>query len=341
VPEQQLRPARTSHLYKDLTIAHVNIRSLRHKTHHIHQLLLDHKIDILSINETHLDGTINDYNISIPGYDVFRKDRNLFGGGVCLYALSGLRIKRHTPQIHPELEALHVRLFLSTNGTFDQLVVSTVYRPPNSGIEFWEAFSEQLDEVAGKASIVVGDFNCDVLRPSHHNRHLVELCSAQLLNNLVTVPTRVPSGTCLDLALVQTGVPAGPARIVPMDDISDHHLVILPVLLSNWEPPSRSTHRFVRKPRLHNINYDQFNVDLLAASSRIPPTESFDGYTDAVLQVVNDTTNHHAPGHYVRLPKCPKPKPSPWMTPHLRQLLQLRTALKPETQSTASGNEIH
>jgi hypothetical protein len=40
-------------------------------------------LDILAINETRLDSTIADKDISIIGYNVVRKDRNRHGGEVC------------------------------------------------------------------------------------------------------------------------------------------------------------------------------------------------------------------------------------------------------------------
>jgi len=42
-------------------------------------------VDILAINETHLDSSIQNGETSIPGYTRERKDRNRSGGGVALY----------------------------------------------------------------------------------------------------------------------------------------------------------------------------------------------------------------------------------------------------------------
>ena len=43
------------------------------------------KFDVLSLNETKLDGSIGDEDIEIPGYTTYRKDRNKYGGeGTCL-----------------------------------------------------------------------------------------------------------------------------------------------------------------------------------------------------------------------------------------------------------------
>ena len=44
-------------------------------------LLASNDIDIISINETNLDEVISDNEVSIPGYDIIRRDR-LSNGGV-------------------------------------------------------------------------------------------------------------------------------------------------------------------------------------------------------------------------------------------------------------------
>ena len=50
--------------------------------------VLDSKIDVLAINETKIDSSVNDNEIYLPGFEVVRKDRSVngrSGGGVCIY----------------------------------------------------------------------------------------------------------------------------------------------------------------------------------------------------------------------------------------------------------------
>ncbi len=51
--------------------------------------------DILCINETRLDNTINDNIIKIPDYDIIRRDRDRNGGGVAIYIRSTINYKKH------------------------------------------------------------------------------------------------------------------------------------------------------------------------------------------------------------------------------------------------------
>jgi hypothetical protein len=47
--------------------------------------IYDLYIDVFAINESKIDNSVKDSEISIPGYNMIRKDRNRFGGGVVVY----------------------------------------------------------------------------------------------------------------------------------------------------------------------------------------------------------------------------------------------------------------
>lgn len=61
---------------KGITMAHLNTRSLVNKIDELRLFFQGNKIDILTISETWLDGSIEDGEISISGYQMVRKDRN-------------------------------------------------------------------------------------------------------------------------------------------------------------------------------------------------------------------------------------------------------------------------
>jgi hypothetical protein len=64
-----------------LSILHENIRSLRNKLSYIINIVED--FDIIFFKETHLDNSIKDADISLPGFEVpIRRDRNSSGGGI-------------------------------------------------------------------------------------------------------------------------------------------------------------------------------------------------------------------------------------------------------------------
>ena len=45
----------------------------------------DNEIDVIGLNEIRLDAKIDDPELMIEGYKIFRKDGNLNGGGVAIY----------------------------------------------------------------------------------------------------------------------------------------------------------------------------------------------------------------------------------------------------------------
>jgi hypothetical protein len=66
----------------EISIFHLNIRSIRRKLDYVEALALGSSI--VCITESHLDDTVLSRDIQIQGYheNILRKDRNCFGGGV-------------------------------------------------------------------------------------------------------------------------------------------------------------------------------------------------------------------------------------------------------------------
>ena len=60
---------------RGLAIACLNINSLTAHIDELRVFMRDSKIDILAINESKLDITINDHEVYIPGYETVRRDR--------------------------------------------------------------------------------------------------------------------------------------------------------------------------------------------------------------------------------------------------------------------------
>ena len=56
------------------------MRSLRRKIDHIKFVLFENPFDIFAISESWLDSSISDAEMSIDGYNLERKDRNLNQG---------------------------------------------------------------------------------------------------------------------------------------------------------------------------------------------------------------------------------------------------------------------
>ena len=60
-------------------MANLNITSLLKHIDELRILLADSPVDVLSINETRLDDSVNDSDVYIPGYEIIRRDREMNG----------------------------------------------------------------------------------------------------------------------------------------------------------------------------------------------------------------------------------------------------------------------
>lgn len=78
---------------KGLLGGHLNIRSILSKSEQIQHLLLDSNLDFLCLSETCLNQNAPLAALNIPGYNIYRKDRegSKKGGGVMVYIKSTLQ----------------------------------------------------------------------------------------------------------------------------------------------------------------------------------------------------------------------------------------------------------
>ena len=138
-------------------MASLNIVSLPKHIDELRIFISDQTLDILAINETSLDSSINNQEINLPGYDIIRKDRNRNGGGVCIYIRSSINYKLRTSIVPDTLECLCIEICKPrVAGHF--LFNTTWYRPPNSSA--FETFIGRID-CENKDRYILGDLNCD------------------------------------------------------------------------------------------------------------------------------------------------------------------------------------
>ena len=69
----------------NLSLIYFNARSLVPKFDELCLIVTAHNPDIIAIVESWLCPDISDNEIRIPGYYLFRQDRNRHGGGIVLY----------------------------------------------------------------------------------------------------------------------------------------------------------------------------------------------------------------------------------------------------------------
>ena len=103
----------TKPFQRGLVMACLNINSLHAHIDELRITMNGTKIDILCINETKLDSTINYHEVCLSGFELVRRDRNINGrngGGLCIYIRSNLNFHMRDDLNSKILENLTVEI---------------------------------------------------------------------------------------------------------------------------------------------------------------------------------------------------------------------------------------
>ena len=144
---------------KGLNFIHVNIRSLRNKITELSIIANKTGASIVAVSETWLDSTFTDTEITLPGYNVQRKDRNALGGGVCLYVKDNLAYNQRQDLESDDIESTWIELYLRKT---KPIIVGCVYRPPTKR-DFISKLQETISSVATSNELfILGDTNINL-----------------------------------------------------------------------------------------------------------------------------------------------------------------------------------
>ena len=105
---------------------------------------MQENFDILCLNETKIDKSISDSEISIPGYVIYRQDRSLHRGGTMTFAAEYLNTKKSSRLSKKDHEAVWIEVKINKA---KPIFVCSIYRPPSSSdIEHVEACCGYLSD---------------------------------------------------------------------------------------------------------------------------------------------------------------------------------------------------
>ncbi|BHF78268.1 hypothetical protein SprV_0602138100 [Sparganum proliferum] len=165
--------------------------------------------------ETWLTQHVDDRELALPGYQMFRRDREgRQGGGVLTYVKNGLNVSDKTDNFSCSSEAIWLSIKVPSSPSLDVL---TVYRPPRRDNMADARLLEELEKFATRADILImGDFNAPHIDwSSTHANSSEQTFDMSFLNTAlklfltqhVMLPTRVREGqqaNCLDLVLTKS-----------------------------------------------------------------------------------------------------------------------------------------
>ena len=181
----------------NVKVAHLNVRSLKSREHFslVKDTIIRNSFDIFTISETWLDATVNDANIEIQGYQLFRQDRgpDKPGGDLCIYAKSNLKasiIGDLSPVSDDGFQQLWLRVQCRNYKSF---LVCNVYRPPSTPVGCFECLANNFVDslLLNLEIIVLCDLNCNLLYSCPEANALFDFISAFSLNQIVEKPTRI------------------------------------------------------------------------------------------------------------------------------------------------------
>lgn len=307
-----------------LSVAFLNVCSLRRKTKEVEAFLSTRGIQVFGMAETWLTPAITDGELEIPHYKLYRKDRiGQTGGGVGIYCHDSV-VARRRQDLETDIELL----WLEITGLKESMLVGCCYRPPNQLADYWDALESNLELAVHRQSrriptaLLLGDFNVDVSKPSSSAMQVIDLFSRFGLTNYVTSPTRVTrhTETLIDLLLSTSSI-AGPCETVFLD-ISDHYGVLAHTCFHINAFSSGSGKRPTR--RLHRVNWENFNRDLAEKQAGIPEHADIDELASAFTQSIITTLDEHAP---VVMRRKRDTLPCPWLTTELVNCVRERNRL--------------
>ena len=323
----------------------MNINSIRGKKLELLAFLDFHQPHVVAIQETKIDSSIATSELfpeTCP-YSVYRKDRNIHGGGVKLLVHKDIS---HMPitELENDSESIWVKVFANKTSHF----VASWYRPIGSTSEEFQLFREQLDYIRthhkGKklpSAHVLGDFNFkDIDWPDRLSKSgstlsqsegqiLIDIMNDHGLEQMVHFPTREKN----TLDLILTTLPGQFQDVHSPDKISDHDIVS--GTLKMFIPP-------IKKPRRKVYLYQKGDYESMRKDTlQFAKEKYFNGHSDTrsvqenfylLTSFIQDSADKHIPSKTSRSVSS-----IPWITPEIRRKIRRKNKTHAKAKKTGSS----
>ena len=307
--------------WSDLSLCHVNIRSLRGDKTKLDHIAcgLGSDYDIITVSETWLNSSCSSASLQLSGFQTpFRKDRanDLGYGGVLVWTSIKVAAKRRPDLELPQLEALWLEIRSHNN----KFLLCTIYRPPNDGIDFWNNFGLTL-ELAKETNItniiISGDLNADPA--SIQGGKLKAFLDSHHLVAHVKTPTRITETSSTILDQFMTNIPnfVKNVRVEAPVSYNDHCTIGMDLLFRIDKSKAYKRHMWDFK----NSNFDNFRAGLSTINfDRIFESDNVDDVcrqlSSSILKVAKETILNKM--------VTVRPNDKPWFNGLLRRLLRIK-----------------
>lgn len=319
---------------KCLNIAHVNIVTLPGKIDELRCLLGGNPIDVLCLAETRLDEYISNNDVEIENYNLLRNDRDRNGGGVAAYVNKKVSLsqKIRNDLMPSELELLVLEL---KHSKARPILLLIWYRPPESKMDKFDFMEHVLHtaEKENKDIILIGDINCDILKPCCYTKKMQDISDNYHLQQLIKDPTRITenSSTLID-HIYTSNVNRVSSTGVHHTGISDHSLVYI-----SWGKEIKernNVHNYRTSRKYKNFNAIDFINDLEKIEwSNVIKTNDVNDALGEFESLFAPICNKHAPLKRKRVRKFK----SPWLTDEIMCTMHERDRIKKKAIKTSSS----
>lgn len=222
-----------------LNVVHINIRSLLPKIDQLRAVIFKTNVHVIIISESWLNSDLPSDCVKIPGFKLYRNDRDkvdvnggwVRGGGVAIYVRCGMAIRilnKSTP--NDEIEYLFAELKTKKG----PVLLGGVYFPHPSMARLIP-LKQTLNNLCFKYEniIIAGDFNIDLLETSEGIKSrfisMLDNLSLSVVNDCIPTRFNTNRSSLLDYFLTVTNRVGDVLSIgqTSVSGISDHDLIYL------------------------------------------------------------------------------------------------------------------
>ena len=231
-----------------LIVAQININSLRNKFDFLVQMM-SNNIDILLISETKIDSSFPNAQFYIEGYTMYRRDRNMNGGGLMLY------VREDIPSCLLNIDNSYEAFYIEINVRKKKWLIGCTYNPKHSLISsHLDQLGRYLDRYLTTYDnfLLLGDMNAEP-----NNQTVIDFCQVYSCKNLIHEKTcfkNLQNPSCIDLMI--SNVPKSFQSSVAIETgLSDFHKLTLTIMKVFYKKQKPNIVQYRNYKKFDNNNF--------------------------------------------------------------------------------------
>ena len=245
-------------------IGYLNACSLLNKLVDVPMILCNYNdlFHVFGFSETRFTDNVSDDVITIPGYNIIRKDaKNKLETGIVAYIHQSVNHKRLCNFDYLSIECIWIEIRLKGN---KPILLGFIYRNPDERVDWHDRFDQMMEDVSNYYTdiIIMGDFNIDLMKPQEKWKRTIQPYN---LSQLVYTPTRVTVNSQTLIDHIYTTNPNNIIEVsVPVYGLSDHFPLCLTWSKKGIRIP-KCTHKEIYFRSYKTFVSEQFVSDLCSA----------------------------------------------------------------------------